>query len=152
MELKYGTRFLHGAVKRLGIALEGRRWVERSMTPFSDMTKRNMGTATLSGSFSLGAIDLDLEALVGGGLWRDRGRSLNEVTDMPYRQTEDWLRLMDYFMARRRGRNPDLPFLFSQGPVPPGGRPLAPCPAQDGHGRTEPGDRTDHPRIRLLTT
>ena len=113
VELKYGTRFLHGAVKRLGIALEGRRWVERSMTPFSDMTKRNMGTATLSGSFSLGAIDLDLEALVGGGLWRDRGRSLNEVTDMPYRQTEDWLRLMDYFMAPRVGAGGTLTYRFS---------------------------------------
>lgn len=120
-ELKYGIRFLRSRVKYVGIALEGQRWVERSMAPNWDQTKRNLGMATLSSSFSLGAIDLDLEALAGGGLWRDRGRSRDEATDMPYRRTEDWLRLMDYYMAPRVGvggtityRLPSVQGLFLQ--------------------------------------
>ena len=103
LEAKYETRFLHGAVKRLGITLEAQRREERSMTPFWDQTKRNLGTATLSAAFSLGAFDLDLDVLAGGGVWRDKGRSRSEDTDMPYRRTEDWLRLMDYTVAPRIG-------------------------------------------------
>ena len=102
-ELKYEARFLHGAVRRLGIALDGHRQEDRALSPVWDQVKRNLGTATLFSSFSFGAIELDLEALASGGLWRDRGRSRDETTDKPYRRTEDWLRLMDYSMAPRVG-------------------------------------------------
>ncbi len=112
VELKYEVRFLHGAVRRLGLALDGHRRVDRHLSPKSDLVKRNIGLATLSSSFSFGAIDLDLEALAGGGLWRDRGRSRDETTDMPYRRTEDWLRLMDYQMAPRIGAGGALTYRF----------------------------------------
>ena len=112
-ELKYEVRFLHGAVRRLGLTLDGHRQVDRAMSPKWDQVKRNLGLATLSSSFSFGAIDLDLEALAGGGLWRDRGRSRDETVDMPYRRTEDWLRLMDYYMAPRVGAGGALTYHFS---------------------------------------
>ena len=113
VELKYEIRFLHGAVRRLGLAVDGHRHVDRSLSPISDLVKRNLGSATLSTSFSFGAVDLDLEALVGGGQWRDRGRSKDEREDMPYRQTEDWLRMMDYQMAPRVGAGGALTYHFS---------------------------------------
>ena len=112
-ELKYEIRFLHGAVQRLGIALDGHRQVDRAMSPLWDQVKRNLGTAALSATFSLGAFELDLDALAGGGLWRDRGRSKDETANMPYRQTEDWLRLMDYYMAPRVGAGGALTYHFS---------------------------------------
>ena len=112
-ELKYEARFLHGAVRRFGIALEGHRQVDRAVSPLWDQVKRNLGTATLYTSFSFGAFELDLEALAGGGLWRDRGRSGSETTDMPNRRTEDWLRLMDYSMAPRMGAGGALTYRVS---------------------------------------
>ena len=112
-ELKYEARFLHGAVRRLGIALEGHRQVDRAVSPLWDQVKRNLGSATLYTSFSFGAVELDLEALAGGGLWRDRGRSGSETTDMPNRRTEDWLRLMDYSMAPRMGAGGALTYRVS---------------------------------------
>jgi hypothetical protein len=112
-ELKYEVRFLHGAVRRLGLTLDGHRRVDRYLSPISDLVKRNLGSAALNASFSFGAFDLDLEALAGGGLWRDRGRSRDETTDMPYRRTEDWLRLMDYQMAPRVGAGGALTYRFS---------------------------------------
>ena len=111
--LKYDMRFLHGAVRRFGISLEGIRRQERSLNPIWDQTKRNMGSAALSASFSLGAFELDLDALAGGGLWRDRGRSNSETTDTPSRRTEDWLRLMDYYMAPRVGAGGALTYRLS---------------------------------------
>ena len=112
-ELKYEARFLHGAVRRFGIALEGHRQVDRAVSPLWDQVKRNLGTATLYTSFSFGAFELDLEALAGGGLWRDRGRSGSETTDMPNRRTEDWLRLMDYSLAPRMGAGGALTYRVS---------------------------------------
>ena len=112
MELKYEVRFLHGAVRRLGLTLDGHRHVDRYLSPISDLVKRNLGMATLNTSFSFGAFDLDLNALA-GGLWRNRGRSKDEPTDMPYRRTEDWLRLMDYYMATRVGVGGALTYHFS---------------------------------------
>lgn len=112
-EIKYEARFLHGAVRRLGIALEGHRQVDRAQSPLWDQVKRNLGTATLFSSFSFGAFELDIEALAGGGLWRDRGRSRDETADMPYRRTEDWLRLMDYSMAPRVGAGGALTYHVS---------------------------------------
>ena len=81
LEMKYEARFLQGHVKKFGIVLDGRRWVERSLAPIWDLTKRNFGTAALSSSFTFGPVDLTLEAFAGGGLWRDRGRSRDEVED-----------------------------------------------------------------------
>ncbi len=112
-ELKYEVRFLHGAVRRLGLALNGHRQVDRALYPWGDQVKRNLGSATLSTSFSFGAVDLDLEALAGGGLWRDRGRSRDETEDMPYRRTEDWLKLMGYYMAPRVGAGGALTYHFT---------------------------------------
>ncbi len=112
-ELKYEVRFLHGAVRSIGLALDGHRRVDRSLSPISDLVKRNLGSATLSSSFSFGAIDLELEALAGGGLWRDRGRGRDETEDTPYRRTSDWLRLMDYEMAPRVGAGGALTYHFS---------------------------------------
>jgi hypothetical protein len=111
--LKYELRFLHGAVRRLGIALDGHQQKDRALSPLPDQVKRNLGSATLSSSFSLGAVYLDIEALAGGGLWRDRGRSKDETTDMPYRRTEDWLRLMDYYMVPQVGAGGALTYHFS---------------------------------------
>jgi hypothetical protein len=109
LELKYEARFLQGAFRTVGVALNARRWVERSsVSPYSDLTKRNLGTATLFASFSAGGIDLDVHALAGSGLWRDRGRSLNETEDQPYRQTVDWLRQMEYLMAPQVGMGGSL--------------------------------------------
>lgn len=102
-ELKYETRFLHGAVKSLGITLEGRRHKERYLASYGDQAKRNLGTATLSSAFAFGGLDLKLDAFAGGGLWRDRGRSRNEEEDTPDRRTKDWLRNMDYQIAPRVG-------------------------------------------------
>lgn len=101
--LRYEARFLHGAVKGVGIDLDGRRWVERSALSGGDQTKRNLGSATLFSSFSFGPVDLKVEALAGGGLWRDRGRSRSEVEDTDYRQTDNWLKQMDYQMVPRIG-------------------------------------------------
>lgn len=111
--LQYEVRFLHGAVRRVGLALDGQRQVDRALSPVWDQVKRNLGTATLSSSFSFGAIELDLEALAGGGLWRDRGRSRDETTDTAVRRTEDWLRLMDFYMAPRVGAGGALTYHFS---------------------------------------
>lgn len=103
VSLKYELIFLHGAVRSLAIDLDGRRWVERSLAPIWDLTKRNFGTAALSSSFTFGPVDLTLEAFAGGGLWRDRGRSRDEVEDTESRQTENWLKQMDYQMVPRVG-------------------------------------------------
>ena len=112
-ELKYEIRFLHGAIRSVGIALDGHRQVDRALSPLWDQVKRNLGTATLSMAFSLGPVDLDLNALAGGGLWRDRGRSRDETTDTPSRRTEDWLHLMDYYMAPRIGTGGALTYHLS---------------------------------------
>lgn len=112
-ELKYEIRFLHGTVRRLGLALEGHRRVDRALSPLSDQVKRNLGAATLSSSFTLGALDLGLEVQAAGALWRDRGRSRDETTDTPYRRTEDWLRLMDYYMAPQVRTGGSLTYHFS---------------------------------------
>lgn len=114
--LKYEIRFLYGTVRRLGLTLEGHRQVDRALSPLWDQVKRNLGAATLSSSFSLGALDLGLEANAAGALWRDRGRSKDETTDMPYRRTEDWLRLMDYYMAPQLGLGGSLTYHFSSPP------------------------------------
>ena len=104
MELKYEARFLHGGFRSVGLALNARRWVERSfVAPSQDLTKRNLGAATLFASFALGGVSLDVHAMAGSGLWRDRGRSHIETEDQPYRQTVDWLRQMEYVMAPRVG-------------------------------------------------
>ena len=104
LELKYETRFLRGALKSIGLSLGASRWVERSfVSPSSDVTKRNLGLATLFAAFSVGGIQLDLHAQAGTGLWRDRGRSRDETEDQPYRQTVDWLRQMEYLMTPRIG-------------------------------------------------
>ena len=113
VELKYEVRFLHGAVRRLGLTLDGHRHVDRYLSPISDLVKRNLGMATLNTSFSFGAFDLDLNALAGGALWRDQGRSREEREDTSYRRTEDWLRLMDYYMATRVGVGGALTYHFS---------------------------------------
>ena len=112
-ELKYEIRFLHGAVRRLGLALEGHRREDRALSPLSDQVKRNLGAATISSSFTLGALDLGFEVQAAGALWRDRGRSRDETTDTPYRRTEDWLRLMDYYMAPQVGTGGSLTYHFS---------------------------------------
>ena len=110
LELKYGIRLHHGAVRSVGLVLEGSRWVERCAVPLPDLTKRNLGSATLSASFSRGAFDLDVDVLAGGGLWRDKGRSRDERTDTDYRRTENWLRQMDYQMVPRIGAGGALTF------------------------------------------
>ena len=112
-ELKYETRFLHGAVKSLGITLEGRRHKERSLVSSWDQTKRNLGTATLSSAFAFGGLDLKLDAFAGGGLWRDRGRSRDEKEDTPDRRTRDWLRIMDYQIAPRVGVGGSIAYHFA---------------------------------------
>lgn len=106
--LTYEARFLHGAVKGVGIDLEGCRWIERASIPVQDQTKRNLGTAMLFTSFTFGPVDLRIEGLAGGGLWRDRGRSRDEVENTESRQTEDWLKLMDYQMVPRVGAGGSL--------------------------------------------
>ena len=113
VELKYEVRFLHGAVRHLGLALDGHRRVDRYLSPISDLVKRNLGAATLSTAFSFGPVDLDLNALAGGALWRDQGRSRDETTDTPYRRTEDWIRLMDFYMTTRVGVGGALTYHFS---------------------------------------
>lgn len=112
-ELKYEIRFLHGTVRRLGLALEGHRRVDRALSPRWDQVKRNLGAATLSSSFTLGALDLGFEVQAAGALWRDRGRSKDETTDTPSRRTEDWLRLMDYYMAPQVRTGGSLTYHFS---------------------------------------
>ena len=112
VELGYEVRFLHGAVKSLGLALDGHRYVDRSISPISDLTKRNIGFATLSVAFSFGALDLKLDAIAGGGVWRDCGRYLNEKEDTPSRCTTDWNRLMDYSLAPRAGAGGSLTYRF----------------------------------------
>ena len=112
VELGYEVRFLHGAVKSLGLTLDGHRYVERSFTPFYDQTKRNLGTATLSVAFAFGALDLKIDAFAGGGVWRDRGRYRDETEDTSYRCTTDWNRLMDYSLAPRAGAGGSLAYRF----------------------------------------
>jgi hypothetical protein len=115
VELKYEARFLHGAVKSLGVALEGRRHVDRAAVSSWDQTKRNLGTATLSSAFAFGGFDMKLDAFAGGGLWRDRGRSRSETEDTPDRRTTDWLQIMDYQIAPRVGAGGSLAYHFSRG-------------------------------------
>ena len=115
VELKYEARFLHGAVKSLGVALEGRRFVDHAWVPMQDLTKRNLGTALMSAAFAFGNLDLKMDALIGGGLWRDRGRSVSESEDMPYRRTKDWLRDMDYQIAPRFGAGGSIAYHFTRG-------------------------------------
>ena len=111
--LKYEVRFLHGPVRRIGLVLDGHRREDRALSPQWDQVKRNLGMATLNTSFTFGAFDLDLNALAGGSIWRDQGRSRDESTDTPYRRTEDWLWLMDYYMAPRVGASGALTYHFS---------------------------------------
>ena len=109
--LKYESRFLHGVFKTFAVALDGSRWSERStiIPNFQDQIKRYNGTATLSTSLSYGIIDLDLNFLAAKGWWKDRGLGFNEdagsITPVggAVRQTESWLRKMDYLMASRMG-------------------------------------------------
>ena len=115
LEMKYEARFLQGAVKSLGVTLEGRRHVERAMVSVWDQTKRNLGTATLSSAFAFGGVDLKLDVFAGGGLWRDRGRSRDEKEDTPDRRTTDWLQIMDYQIAPRVGAGGSLAYHFTRG-------------------------------------
>lgn len=112
VELRYEVRFLQGAVRSLGLTLDGQRYEDRSFTPFQDLTKRNLGTATLSAAFAFGALDLRIDAFTGGGIWRDFGRYRDEREDMPYRCTTDWNWLMDYSLAPRAGAGGNLTYRF----------------------------------------
>ncbi len=109
LDLKYEARFLQGAFRSVGVALDGSRWSERStiIPSFQDKVVRFDGTATLLSSFSFGIVDLDLHAAAGRGWWKDRGRAgredagdIDTVGDY-IRRTDDWLRKMDYLTATR---------------------------------------------------
>lgn len=113
LDLKYEIRFLHGAVKRIGVDLDGNRWVEEGLIiSRSDAAKWFDGTATLLSSFSFGPVDLDLNFLAARGWWGDRGRLL-EPEDTPGRMMNDWLRNMDYRTTTRLGVNGTITVHFS---------------------------------------
>ena len=113
LDLKYEIRFLHGAVKRIGVDLDGNRWVEEGLIiSRSDAAKWFDGTATLLSSFSFGPVDLDLNFLAARSWWGDRGRLL-EPEDTPGRMMTDWLRNMDYRTATRFGVNGAITVHFS---------------------------------------
>ena len=113
LDLKYEIRFLHGAVKRIGVDLDGNRWVEEGLIiSRSDAAKWFDGTATLLSSFSFGPVDLDLNFLAARSWWGDRGRLL-EPEDTPGRMMTDWLRNMDYRTATRLGVNGTITVHFS---------------------------------------
>ena len=68
-----------------------------------DQVQRYDGTATFLTRFSYGAFDLDLNALAGKGWWANKGLAEETETNTPIRQTEDWLKMMDYCMVPRVG-------------------------------------------------
>ena len=102
LDLKYEVRFVHGALKRTGIALDGNQWFERASVAAGDQVRRYDGTATAFTAFSFGPVDLDVNFLLGKGWWKDRGKAGLD-TDQVGRLTEDWLKKMEYVMASRMG-------------------------------------------------
>ena len=100
--LKYEARFVHGALKRTGIVLDGNQWYERADVAAWDLVRRYDGTATAFTAFSFGPVDLDVNFLLGKGWWKDRGKA-GQDTDQVGRLAEDWLKKMEYVMASRMG-------------------------------------------------
>ena len=102
LDLTYEVRFLHGAVKRVGVELGGNHWKDQGMMPQQPSAAQWYdGMAKLLTSFSFGPVDLDLNALAAQGWWKDRGRIEN--VPVPGRMMNDWLRNMDYRTAPRVG-------------------------------------------------
>ena len=122
LDLKYEARFLHGALKNVGIVLGGNQWNERAFVSSPNQVRRLYGSATFLMGFSYGAIDLDLNFMAGKGRWQDRGRTaLNDGSPEPDRMTDNWLRNMDYQMVPRTGmggtltcRIPSVKGLYAQ--------------------------------------
>lgn len=107
LDLRYEARFLHGAVRKAGIDLDGNQWFERVMFGHlgGETNKWYDGAAKLFTSVSFGPVDLDLEVLAARGWWKDRDRSQELVGGSATvdRMLEDWLKNMDYRTAPRMG-------------------------------------------------
>ena len=102
LELMYEARFVSGILKKTGITLDGNFWTERSWLG-GDQTQRYDGTAVAHAAFSYGVFDLDLSVQGGNGLWKDPGKT-GQVNDYrPEQPSEEWLRQMDYYLAKRIG-------------------------------------------------
>ena len=101
--LKYEARFVQGMLKNIGIDLDGSQWLERASVTVGDQVLRYTGTATAFTAFAFGPVDLDVNFQLGNGWWRDRGKAGQEDSVQSGRLTDDWLKKMDYLMARRMG-------------------------------------------------
>lgn len=103
--LKYEIRFLEGFLKKLGIALNGNQWTESAAVLTWDHAQRYDGSVTFLTRFSHGAFHMDLNFLAGKGWWKDQGLAGNteNTASTPQRQTEDWLRMMEYCLVPRVG-------------------------------------------------
>lgn len=106
LEVKYEAKFLHGAVKRIGVDLGGNQWDEHALwLDPADAAQWYDGTATLLSSFSFGPVDLDLDVFGGRGWWKERGRLADTPEDSPRRMMTDWYKNMDFRTAPRVGVN-----------------------------------------------
>lgn len=96
LDLSYGLGWEKGFVRKVQLALSGKRWAESYLGyPFYDRTKRLLGIATLLADFSYGPLDLELYASGGRGFWQDHGLE-GGSEGAPERLSEDWLRKMEY--------------------------------------------------------
>jgi len=122
LNLRYGLRFLGGALKNIALELDGNSWNERSLL-YSDRTRRYDGTAKFLSSFSFGPVRLDLNVLAAKGWWKDRGLAGKEEGSVSQsnRLTDSWLRKTEFVMAPRVGTGgtitcdiPPVPGLYVQ--------------------------------------
>ena len=107
VNFKYEVRFLDGILNNVALVLDGNQRNEYAQLPATLVkTRRYDWTGTLLSSFTYGFFDLDINVLVGDGLWKNRGPAT--PPEGALRLTDDWLRKMDYLMAYRMGMGGSL--------------------------------------------
>ena len=101
-----------GVLKSIGLDLDGNYWSERAVAgSLWDRTQRMGGSGALVAALSMGAFDLDLNMMAGGGGWIDRGSDPEAAAgEQPLRLTENWLRKTEYYLAPRIGMGGNLTY------------------------------------------
>ena len=103
LELKYEARFLNGLLKKTGITLDGNLWSDRVNVGPADKNGRFDATATAHMGFTYQMLDLDVSIQGGNGWWKDPGQNGRVSETRPAELTDDWHRVMDYFLTKRMG-------------------------------------------------
>lgn len=103
LEMKYEARFLDGILKKTGITLDGNIWSDRVNVAPGDRNGRFDATAIAHAAFSYWIFDLDASIQGGNGWWRNPGQNSRVSESRPAALTDDWHRVMDYYLTKRMG-------------------------------------------------